>query len=85
MDLWRWTAPSGATLQKSARFVAQYADSTVKMPKADVTPVDPREFLLPLRRAVQVFGDPVIAAAIGKIPAAVADADRSRLLYPDVP
>jgi hypothetical protein len=85
VDLWRWTAPSGATLQQSARFVAQYADSTVKMTKADVTPVDPREFLLPLRRAVQVFGDPVIAAALEKLPKDVAAADRTRLLYPDVP
>lgn len=85
VDFWRWQAPTGATLQQSARFVAQYADTAAKMPKPDVTPVDPAEFLLPLRRAVQAFGDPVIAAAIGKLPAKVAEADRSRLLYPDVP
>jgi hypothetical protein len=85
VDFWRWQAPTGATLQQSVRWVAQYADSTVKMPKADVMPVPPQEFLLPLRRAVQAFGDPVIAAAIAKLPAAVADTDRSRLLYPDVP
>jgi hypothetical protein len=85
VDLWRWQAPSGASLLQSTRWVAQFADTAVKMPKADVTPVDPSEFLLPLRRAVQVFGDPVIAAAIGKLPKDVVETDRSRLLYPDVP
>jgi hypothetical protein len=85
VDFWRWTAPNGATLQQSARFVAQFTDSTKHMPTPDVTPVRPEEFLLPLRRAVQVFGDPVVAAAIERLPRNVVEADRSRLLYPDVP
>ncbi len=85
VDFWRWQSPSGATLLGAAQWVARYADATVARPKADVMPVAPDEFLLPLRRAVQVFGDPVTAAAIGKLPADVVEADRSRLLYPDVP
>ena len=85
VDFWRWQAPNGASLHASARYVARFADTTVTMPKPDVTPVNPAEFLLPLRRAVQVFGDPVVAAAIGKLPPKVVETDRSRLLYPDVP
>lgn len=85
VDFWRWKAPTGATLQQAARYVAQFADTSVQMPKADVTPVPPADFLLPLRRAVHALGDPVIAAAIGKLPPEVVEAHRSRLLYPDVP
>jgi hypothetical protein len=85
VDFWRWQAPTGATLQQAARHVARYADSTVKMPNADVAPVPPAAFLLPLRRVVNALGDPVTAAAISKLPPDVVEADRSRLLYPDVP
>jgi hypothetical protein len=85
VDFWRWQAPTGATLQQASRYVAQYADSAARTSVPDVTPVSPAAFLAPLRRAVHALGDPVIAAAIGKLPPDVVESDRTRLLYPDVP
>jgi Alginate lyase len=81
-DFWRWQAPNGASLQQAARNVAQFTTTAAATPTTDAAPA---EFLVPLRRAVQVFGDPVVAAAIEKLPPKLIESDRSRLLFPDVP
>ena len=85
VDLWRWEAPNGASMHRAASYVARWADSTVAPPKPDVTPVSRSEFVEPLRRAAAFYGDAALAAALDKLPAAVAATDRSRLYFPDAP
>jgi hypothetical protein len=86
VDLWRYEAPGGGSIRKAALFVAPYADMKGHpFPKPEVEPVPNDDFLLPLRRAYAAYRDPALAAAIAAVPRAAVEADRSRLLYPDVP
>jgi hypothetical protein len=86
VDLWRYEAPNGGGIRKAALFVAPYADMKAHpFPKPEVEPVPNDDFLLPMRRAYAAYRDPALAAAIAAVPNEVAVADRSRLLYPDVP
>ena len=86
VDLWHYEAPSGGSIHKAALFVAPYADMKGHpFPKPEVEPVPNDDFLLPMRRAYAVYRDPALAAAIAAVPNEAAVADRSRLLYPDVP
>jgi hypothetical protein len=85
VDLWRWAAPSGASLRRAFAFVAPYADPGHPWKGAQVTPTSPDSLILPLRRAAFALGDRALLAPLAKLPAATTAAHRSRLLYPDLP
>jgi hypothetical protein len=70
VDLWHYTAPGGGSVEKAILFIAPYADSGVKFPKADIEAVEPGEFVLPLRRAAAQLGDSTIARATEHVPVA---------------
>ncbi|MGZ8412988.1 MAG: alginate lyase family protein [Gemmatirosa sp.] len=84
VDVWRWSAPSGASLRGAFAFVAPYADPANAWKGAQVGTVSPDSLILPLRRAAHALGDPSLLAPLAKLPAARTAAHRSRLLYPDV-
>ena len=82
VDLWHY-APSGSGgILGALRSLAPYADPAKPWPTEQVTPASPDVFLVPLRRAVFVSGDPVFTNAIAKLPAALTTTARSTLLYP---
>jgi len=83
--LWTYRAPSGASLRAALAYAAPYADSARHWPGQQITKASPAELLLPLRRAAAALGTHDFDAAIAALPAALRAADRSRLLYPDVP
>jgi unsaturated chondroitin disaccharide hydrolase len=82
VDLWRYAGPGGGTLLDAIRFVAPYADSTVKWPTPQVSNATPDVFIVPLRRAYAETGDPRFAAAVRALPEAIRANDRLQLEYP---
>jgi hypothetical protein len=82
IDLWRYAGPRGGTLLDALRFVAPYADSTVKWPTPQVSNATPDVFIVPLRRALAETGDPQFAAALRELPSDIRTTDRLQLLYP---
>jgi hypothetical protein len=83
VDLWRWSAPNGASLRGAFAFVAPYADPANPWKGTQVGTVSPDSLILPLRRAAHALGDPSLLASLDRLPAARTTAHRSRLLYPD--
>jgi hypothetical protein len=83
VDLWHYTAPSGASIRTALRFLAPYAVASARWPGEQVTPVSPAELLLTLRRAATVYDDAVMTEAIGVL-ASGHQTDRSALLYSPV-
>ena len=67
-DLWHYSAPNGGSIGKALLFIAPYADSTVKFPKADIAEQGPGEFLLPLQRGAAQLGDPALSRAVQQLP-----------------
>ncbi|GLC23732.1 alginate lyase family protein [Roseisolibacter agri] len=84
VDVWHWSAPSGASLKRAFEFVAPYADPAKKWAGTMVGTVEPDSLILPLRRAALALGDPSLTAPLAALPASRTAAHRSRLLYPDV-
>jgi hypothetical protein len=82
VDLWHYTAPSGGSIGKALLFVAPYADSTVKFPKADIAEQGPGEFLVPLQRGAAQLGDPVFSRAINYLPEQLRSRDLDRFNFP---
>lgn len=85
VDLWNYRSPSGGSMRAALLYLAPYTDAGTPWPGQQITAVDPREFLGSLRRADTPLADATLRAAIGKVPAEIRIADRSRLLYPDAP
>ncbi|MBA3671344.1 MAG: alginate lyase family protein, partial [Gemmatimonadaceae bacterium] len=81
VDLWGYTAPSGGSLATALRFVAPFADASVRFPMPEVGDEDPGAFVAPLRRASIALGDPVFDAAIRHLPRQFSVTDRSVLEY----
>jgi len=82
VDLWRYTARSGGSIQAALRFVAPYADPNIKFPTADVSPVGPDVFLPPLRRAAATLDDPSFVRALQHLSADARRGDLSRFNFP---
>jgi unsaturated chondroitin disaccharide hydrolase len=82
IDLWRSVAQRGGSLRAALRVVAPYADSTMRRRPSEATPLTPDVFVLPIRRAHAVLGDPVFARASSALPDEYGPAHPSRLLYP---
>ncbi|HTE44258.1 MAG TPA: alginate lyase family protein, partial [Gemmatimonadaceae bacterium] len=82
VDLWHYAAPDGGSIEKALLFVAPYADSTVKFPKADIAEQGPGEFVAPLRRAAAQLGDSAFARAIEHIPVAISIKDPDAVNFP---
>jgi hypothetical protein len=85
IDLWHYAPPGGGGIAAALRQLAPYTDSTRKWPGQQLTPSEPAELLVPLRRAELALKDPSLHAALLRIPGAERASHRSRLLYPDVP
>lgn len=85
VDLWHYTAPTGATLEKAILFVAPYTDPSVKFPKEDIAEQGPGEFLAPLRRGAAQLGDSAFVRAIEKIPEKIRNKDLDGLNFPSNP
>jgi hypothetical protein len=81
-DLWRSVEPRGGSLRAALRVVAPYADSTGRQRTGEVTPLTPDVFVLPMRRAYAVLGDPIFARALDALPDEYGVAHYSRLLSP---
>lgn len=84
IDVWHSTAPSGGSILSALRFLAPYAVPGARWPGQQITPVDPTEFLLALRRAATVYQDTAITRAIDAMPESIARSHRSALLYPSL-
>lgn len=82
VDLWHYTAPSGGSIEKALRFVAPYADSTVKFPTPDIAEQGQDEFVRPMRRAAAQLGDSAFARAIEHVPVAIRIKDREAVNFP---
>ena len=82
VDLWHYTAPGGGSIEKAILFVAPYADSAVKFPKADIAEQGPGEFLLPLRRAAAQLGNAAFARALEHLPEQLRAKDLDRFNVP---
>lgn len=81
-DLWHHRTADGRGLAAVIHFAAPWFDTTRAWPGAQVSPLNPVEFLGTMRRAGQVYDDPAIAAAIASLPGRIRDTHRSLLLYP---
>jgi hypothetical protein len=81
-DLWHYKGPNGGSILDALRFAAPYADPAVKWPTPQVSEAEDDVFLIPLRRAAALTGDPVFVRAIDKLPASLRTTDRLQLAYP---
>lgn len=82
-DLWRYRTAGGASIRGALDYLAPYAGGGRAWPHPQITAIE-ADFLLPqLRRAATALGHPAYAEAITRIAPRVAEADRSRLLYPE--
>jgi hypothetical protein len=81
-DLWSYRTAEGASIRGALDYLAPYAGGGREWPHPQITPIEADFLLLQLRRAAIALRPPAYADAIARIPAAVAGADRSRLLYP---
>ena len=82
VDLWRYEAQSGASLQKALLFLAPYADSSVKWTNPDVTPVLAVVFAAPFRRAELALGTPQFTGVLDTLARRSPDPSRTSLFYP---
>ena len=82
VDLWHYTAPSGGSIEKALLFVAPYADSTVKFPKADIAEQGQGEFLVPLERGAMQFQDPAFGRALQHLAPHLKVTDPDALAFP---
>jgi hypothetical protein len=82
VDLWHYTAPSGGSIVAALRFVAPYADPTVKFPAADVSPVGADVFLPPFRRAAAALSDASFESTLQHLSVDARRKDLSRLNFP---
>jgi hypothetical protein len=85
VDLWRYQAPSGGSLQKAIDHIAPYVPLSrqTAWPGQQIDE-EPMELLLvDLRRAQVALGEPRYAEVIRALPAELVRSDRSALLYPD--
>jgi len=83
IDLWHYRAPEGGSLQIAIDHVVKFAGDPSKWPGQQITPVDPADMAIHLRRAIMVFGDQKYRDALNGLPKKIADSDRSVLLYPE--
>ena len=83
VDLWHYQAPDGGSLQKAIDHLAMFVGDPSKWPGQQITPVDPQDMAIHLRRAIAVYGDQKYRDALKELPANVVRADRSALLYPE--
>lgn len=81
-DLWHYRTRDGRGLESVIHFAAPWFDTSRAWPGAQVSPLNPVEFLGTMRRASQVYQDPAIATAIASLPARIRATHRSMLLYP---
>jgi unsaturated chondroitin disaccharide hydrolase len=82
IDLWRYTAPGGGSIEKAILFIAPFADSTVKFPTPDIAEQGPGEFLPPLRRAAAQLGNAPFARAVEHIPLDLRTKDPDAVNFP---
>ncbi len=82
IDLWRSPVTRGGSLRAALRMVAPYADSTMRRPASEATPIAPDVFVLPMRRAQAELGDPLFARAVDALPAEYGARHYTRLFYP---
>jgi hypothetical protein len=85
IDLWRYRSPKGGSLDVALRYVAPYADSTVKWPTPQVGRAGADVFLFPLRRAAATLGDSSYARELRHLPPALRGTDFSRFNFPGLP
>jgi hypothetical protein len=83
VDLWHYQAPEGGSIQKAIDNLVKFVGDPSKWPGQQITPVEPQDMAIHLRRAITVFGDQRYRDALKKLPSKVAESDRSVLLYPD--
>jgi Highly conserved protein containing a thioredoxin domain len=84
VDLWNYVAPNGGNLRAALRWVAPYADSTIKWGTPEQVPLSGEDFALPLRRAANALRDAKLAEALTNLDSSV-PVSRERLLYPGLP
>jgi hypothetical protein len=82
VDLWRSVEQRGGSLPVALRLVAPYADSMGRRRVGEVTPLTPDVFVLPMRRAHAILGDPLFARALEALPDEYRTTHVSRLMYP---
>jgi hypothetical protein len=85
VDLWHHAPAAGGGMGAALRYLAPYADTSRTWAGEQITAADPLELLAPLRRAERALHDPLLHAALERIPATARAAHRSRLLYPSAP
>lgn len=82
-DLWHYRAPEGGSIQIAIDNLVKFVGDPSKWPGQQITPVDPIDMAIHLRRAITVFGDQRYRDALGQLPKKIAESDRSVLLYPE--
>jgi hypothetical protein len=82
IDLWHYQAPEGGSLQKAIDHLAQFVGDPSKWPGQQITPVEPQDMAIHLRRAIAVYGDKRYRDVLSALPTKVVESDRSALLYP---
>jgi hypothetical protein len=84
VDLWRYQAPEGGSLQKAIDHLTKFMGDPSKWPGQQITPVDPRDMAIHLRRAIAVYGDAMYRESLNALPKDAVSSDRSVLLYPEM-
>jgi hypothetical protein len=83
IDLWHYQAPEGGSLQKAIDHLSKFVGDPAKWPGQQITPVDPQDMAIHLRRALTVYGDARYRDVLNALPAKIVSSDRSALLYPE--
>jgi hypothetical protein len=83
IDLWHYRAPEGGSIQIGLDNVVKFVGDPSKWPGQQITPVDPVDMAIHLRRAITVFGDQRYRDALQQLPKKIAESDRSVVLYPE--
>jgi hypothetical protein len=82
VDLWHYQAPEGGSLRKAIDHLAMYLGDPSKWPGQEITPVEPQDMVINLRRAATALGDSSYRTMLNTLPDKVARSDRSVLFYP---
>ncbi|NJD11117.1 MAG: alginate lyase family protein [Gemmatimonadetes bacterium] len=86
IDLWHHQAPAGGSIARAVDRLAPYVRNQAAWPGPQLDPVEPEALLLTMRRTAAALGSTTLRTqAIQELAAAVGEADRSVLLYPELP
>ena len=82
VDLWRYQSPKGGSLQAALDWLRPFAAGEKAWTHAQITPVEPGEWVELFRRAAIAYEEPRYEQVLDTLPDGAADAHLAQLLYP---